>query len=477
VGLGVRFQGLGVHSVWFDEALALGRASAPTVAGTVSGPPLVEPPLYYLLLRAWSLTGAGEVHARALSALLGSAALVLAWRVFSALAGRERALWALALMALSPFQVLWSQQARPYALREVLELGGFLALLAGGGKTRGLAAWALLMGAAAATHFTSAMMVPCHLVFLALTGAGGAVLARAGAMGAAALVPAGLLAWRTREAISGLNTAAPSPAPALELARGVVEQMGAGAHVPAPLATPALALFSGLLVLGLVRALAVRRGRRGADGASAAVLSLGFLPFVILFLSAWAGLIYQPKVRYAFGAHPFLLLALVAAATKLPGPRAVGAGVLLLAGFLSVASLAGLASGAPPALDLPPCLKPLREAAAVVKARARPGDVVLTTSVVVYLPLRYYLGEGMPQKYLSRDPTFTDAELAVLGKPDSLAGALKGARRAWLVISPVHYLEPPGVPAPVAGYLGRWGRGAGEWKLPGVRVLLFEGAP
>jgi len=46
-----------------------------------------------------------------------------------------------------------------------------------------------------------------------------------------------------------------------------------------------------------------------------------------------------------------------------------------------------------------------------------------------------------------------------------------------VVVSPVHYREAPEVPASVAEYLSGWGRLAGEWKLPGVRVLLRERAP
>jgi len=187
--------------------------------------------------------------------------------------------------------------------------------------------------------------------------------------------------------------------------------------------------------------------------------------------------VYQPKVRYALGAHPFLLAACVTAAFRVPWGRVGRLAVVLMMAGIQVASLWAYFSGSPPALDLPPCLKPLKGAAAIVGPRARPGDVVLTTSVVVYLPLKHYLGTAVKQAYISRDPAFTDGELEALGKPDSLAGALRGARRVWVVVSPVHYREAPEVPASVAEYLSGWGRLAGEWKLPGVRVLLRERAP
>jgi len=478
----LRLHDLGLHSVWFDEALALARAEAPTVAGVVAAPPGVEPPLYYLVLHAWMGPSTSEVRARILSVLLGGVALVLAWRVLLSLLEPRRALVVLALFAFSPFQVLWARQARPYALREVLEFAALLALLGARVGRLPWVLWAAFIGCAALTHYLSALTVPGHLVLLFLLGSRTVVLARAAAWGGLALAPAGFMAWRSREAITGINAAAPQAAGAWDLARGVVEQFGAGAYVPDALAAPGLLLFGGLGVVGLalaVSGLAAGRGLRSRSAASAgaAVLALGIVPLVLLWAAAWGGLVYQPKVRYAFGAHLFILVACGTAAFRIPGGRVVRyAAVLLMLGLQAV-SLKGYFSGLPPALDLPPCLKPLKEAAALIAPRARPGDVVLTTSIVVYLPLRHYLGPAVRQAYLSRDPTFTDGELAALGKPDSLAGALRGARRAWIVISPVHYAEPAEVPVPVERYLAQWGRPAGEWKLPGILVVLREGTP
>jgi hypothetical protein len=485
----IRLHDLGLHSVWFDEALALEKAGAPTVAGVVAAPPHVEPPLYYLVLHGWMGPSTSEVRARLLSVILSGLVLLLAWQILLSLVEYRVALAVLVLFAFSPFQVLWSRQARPYALREALEFAGLMALLGAWAGRSSWALWAAFAACGSFTHYLSALTVPCHLAFLLLLGAGPRIFVRVSAWGLLALAPAGYMAWRSRAAIAGINAAVPQPAGAGEFTRGIVEQLGAGPYVPGALAVPGVLLYGGLGVAGIILALAVVLRRRGprarrpdpaavpAAVPAAAVLALGVLPFVLLWAASWAGLVYQPKVRYALGGHLFLLLACVNASSRIPWGRAVRyAAVLLMAG-LQAASLGGYFSGSPPALDLPPCLKPLREAAAIVGERFRPGDVVLTTSVVVYLPLKHYLGTAMRQAYVSRDPAFTDGELAALGKPDSLAGALRGARRTWVVISPVHYLEPPDVPAPVAEYLSGWGRPAGEWKLRGVRVLLRERAP
>jgi hypothetical protein len=114
---GLRFAGLGSQPLWLDEGYSWWDAHQ-TLADLWSLVPQCDPhpPLYFVLLKAWTdALGDGTVALRALSALLGVATTVAV--VF---AGREidrRIGWVAGLLfALTPFQVEFGHEARPYTL-------------------------------------------------------------------------------------------------------------------------------------------------------------------------------------------------------------------------------------------------------------------------------------------------------------------------------------------------------------------------
>ncbi len=90
-----------------------------------------HPPLYYLLLRLWAaLAGDSAAGLRALSVLAGLLAIPLGYGlVMDLLGSRRAAALAATLLAVSPLQVLESQQACPEALATLVVLGSSWALL------------------------------------------------------------------------------------------------------------------------------------------------------------------------------------------------------------------------------------------------------------------------------------------------------------------------------------------------------------
>lgn len=135
VGAGVvaRFAGLSAHYLSYDEsftALIVRRPLADLITATAGD---VHPPLGYVLLWAF-VRVAGAVTPltlRVVPAVLGSLAIVqvhqLARRLQLAPAAH---LAGLALFALAPFEIHYSQDARMYALLQLAVLGAVLALLA-----------------------------------------------------------------------------------------------------------------------------------------------------------------------------------------------------------------------------------------------------------------------------------------------------------------------------------------------------------
>ncbi len=90
-----------------------------------------HPPLFYAILWVWVRVGLGasELTLRLLPAILGVATSVLAYILGTRLLGRRVAFLAATLVALSPFLVRWSQEARMYSLLSVLSLYSLYALV------------------------------------------------------------------------------------------------------------------------------------------------------------------------------------------------------------------------------------------------------------------------------------------------------------------------------------------------------------
>ncbi len=113
----LRFHGLGDEPLWLDEAYSWwdARQSLGTLWSLV---PHCDPhpPLYFVLLKGWVALFGDEAEAlRALSALIGvgtTIVIVAAGRIISPTVG-----WVAGLMyALTPFQIEFAHEARPYAL-------------------------------------------------------------------------------------------------------------------------------------------------------------------------------------------------------------------------------------------------------------------------------------------------------------------------------------------------------------------------
>lgn len=120
----LRLHGIGVESFWYDESWS---------AWLIDGTPKdtidrlaaedAHPPLYYLLLSGWSkLAGTNESGLRTFSALLGVLSVMWLYRLVRRLVSEPAADAASLLLAISPFHVYFSQEARSYALVTLLAI-------------------------------------------------------------------------------------------------------------------------------------------------------------------------------------------------------------------------------------------------------------------------------------------------------------------------------------------------------------------
>ena len=107
---------IGTKGMWLDETFSVWVANQ-------SVPDMLQwivkidphPPLYYLLLHYWiAYNGDTPYYARLLSALFGTATIPIIYLIGRRLSGATAGLVAAVLLAFSPFNIYFAQEARMY---------------------------------------------------------------------------------------------------------------------------------------------------------------------------------------------------------------------------------------------------------------------------------------------------------------------------------------------------------------------------
>lgn len=125
IGLFTRF--VTRSSLWLDEALSVNIAQLPLGEMTEALKHDGHPPLYYAILHGWmNVFGSGDVAVRGLSGLFGIATLPLVWMLGRRKGGTVLAWVAVAVVAVSPFAVRYSNETRMYSLVILLVVIGWL---------------------------------------------------------------------------------------------------------------------------------------------------------------------------------------------------------------------------------------------------------------------------------------------------------------------------------------------------------------
>jgi uncharacterized membrane protein len=299
-----------------------------------------QPPLYYVLARFWaSLFGDGTGPLRALSAVFGTVAVAAAYALAREAFSGEAGLVAACLVALSPFQVLYSQEARSYELLCLLVLFSGTALLRAMRLSTRLA-WILYAAALAAGLYTSVLFLLvalAHLAFVALSWRSWGSVARRGFLRAAAASVVsfapwlGVLAAHRADAIASAGWVA-TRIPSGRLFTGALDSLVApfadsldGPARSFRAATPCVLVFSAWALAAISR----RAKRKGA----LLVVCLTLVPFFGLFLpDLLFGGVRTTYPRYLFAALTGLSLAAAGAIAPLlesGGGRRMAGGALL----------------------------------------------------------------------------------------------------------------------------------------------------
>jgi len=126
----IRLYRLGSESLWYDETVSVHLASKSFVGLVAHTAGDIHPPGYYLLLHAWTrLAGSSDFAAAFLSLFFGMLLVALAYWLAARVSGPRAGLFAAFLVAISPYNLWYSQEVRMYTLGAVLSVGVLAAVL------------------------------------------------------------------------------------------------------------------------------------------------------------------------------------------------------------------------------------------------------------------------------------------------------------------------------------------------------------
>jgi mannosyltransferase len=334
------------QSFWMDEALTAyeTHSSFGGMLGTVAH---VEttPPLYFVLIWLWAhVFGSGEVGLRSFSTLAGIALVPIAFLSARELVSRPAGVLAAAFVAVNPFLVWYSQEARAYMLLAALSGASFLWFVRARENPSGhnVAWWAVFSSLAVMTHFFAGFLVAPEVLWLLWVSRGRPVII---AVAVVALVQAAMLPLALTDTSYGTGWIAHVPrlsrlsTMAAEWAVSLLNR-----RVMIPVGAIAGAAFLVIVVLLIV----IGGDHRTRTGAKAAGAIAGFVLIAPIVLGV-LGHDYFLSRNEIPAIVPFVTL--VAAACVAPRVRVAGA--VLAAGLLTLFSWATLQVQTHPALERP----------------------------------------------------------------------------------------------------------------------------
>jgi mannosyltransferase len=171
LAFGLRMVRLDGQSLWWDEMATAARAALPLDAMldnllTVRN----HVPLYFLLIRLWSGLGNTGFSLRFFSVLWGVSSVAWIERLGRSVGGRRVGMVAALLLAVSPFHIWYSQEARMYTMVSLCALAGNWFLLRSLQRDSWVnwAGYGISMSAALYTHYLALWVLVAHYTFFAL---------------------------------------------------------------------------------------------------------------------------------------------------------------------------------------------------------------------------------------------------------------------------------------------------------------------
>jgi len=379
VAAAIRIVVIDNQSFWADEALTAYEARI-QFGAMINVVLHVEttPPLYFVLIWAWGhVLGTGEVALRSLSTLAGIAVVPIAYLCGRELASRRAGVIAAAFVAVNPFLIWYSQEARAYMLLVALSGASFLwfARARREPSRRNLARWTAWSSLALMTHFFAAFLVAAEALWLLWTARTRLI---AGALAVVAIVEAAMLPFALLDTGHGPGWIAGEPR--LNRVSQAISEWGTSIlYRRAPIA---LGLIAGAVLVAIVTLLAVFGGdRRTRDAVAVGAVLVTFVWIAPLALHYLGQDYFLSR-----NVMPAVVPLVVAVAAACAAPRA-----RLLGGALAAALLAMFAVAAVRVQSHPYLERPNWEAVARALGPATVPRAILASDGTTADPLKIYL--------------------------------------------------------------------------------------
>lgn len=470
IGAYLRLTGLGAQSLWFDEADIVMRAqrswSHTFETFTAAGE---NGPLYNVLLAAWvRIAGSSEAAVRFPSAVAGALSLPAMYLLGRRLAGRQVGLIAAGLLAVNPYHIWYSQEAKMYAIVTLLAILSALLLVEAldGNDRRLWAAYVVVTTAMFYTHVATVLVFAAQVVFVALTyrkwhGRWRSILIAAACL----TVPYIPIALWALKVVGGDVTTWHADIGLIEALKTV------GIHFATFRSEPEVEYRAGWLyfliaLAGVVWLLLNRRSRP----VGILLVGLALIPVIGLYVVSLRNSVFSD--RYIIVALPaYLLLCAVALATLGRTRLGTVAGIIVATLLVSYTWV--------PVADVNRSdiaqKEDWRGAYARIAERAGQHDVFLLQPGYMISTLAYY---GQQDERLAGHPVAT---IAVFDKPwitretmiEELREEIGAHRRVWLIESPerVPFVDPNGE---LTAWLNATGQLLWEDRVNGVHIALYE---
>jgi mannosyltransferase len=437
----LRLAAISTRPLWYDEAFSvLFSSSGPSamLAGTLTEQDGVaadvHPLLYYTLLWGWiKVLGGSPWAVRGFSVLMGLGVVILTYLLGRSIFDEKFGLLGAALVACSPFQIHYAQEARMYVLMTFFLLSATYTLW-WGTKTRRWGWWLLFAICSALAQYTHNLslffLIPLAFSILLKGNRRALGAVTLGGLGALLLYAPWLLRLPTQFAKIQTAYWTPRPSPA----RLLTTLLSFVTNLPLPGIWLVVGLFVTILIttLGAWQTFRVWRANPKGVRRSLWVLYLSLAPVLLLFLvSQWVP-VFIERAMLPAGVFFVLWLTWVLFRSGLPRPIQNISVAILMLGFISGYFIHLTYSGFPYA--------PFSQLTASLSERSEPDDIILHSNKLTYLPMHYYAPE-LEQHFIgdipgSEEDTLAPATQAAMGIQASsdLPQAVSDAPRVWFVI-------------------------------------------
>lgn len=346
LGVVLRFINIDARPLWYDEAFAMLYSDLSydamlegTIAQSNGAAADVHPLFYYITLKNWSMVfGESAVAARSLSLVYGVGTILLVFGFMRELFDRRTATIAALFVAISPFQIAYSQEARMYAQLGFWSTATLWAFIRAA-RTNGLRAWV------AFTIFGIATLYSHNLSFAFFAAIGMFVVVRflmglpkriirtsllMGTISSALAMAAGFLPWLQMlpAQFSKITQSYWITPPTMVTYVQTMFAFGFWTdNQSAPLALVTAMLTGSLLIIALIAHELIHR-RHEVNVRPGLLLMMTLWPIVVLAVVSY---VVRPVyiIRGLIPAQTAFLMLAAWAAAKLPRVVQIGAGTLL----------------------------------------------------------------------------------------------------------------------------------------------------